>query len=130
MNYIITITNEEAGTEVVSASVSSESVVGILASLLNGAPAVSAPRLEIPTERPTKQRKWHKANKRGKALQKDIEREHQDAPVRRQHPATAQIEELLIQGLTTPAIMEKVEVSPPTIGVIRARLRKEGRLTV
>jgi hypothetical protein len=46
----------------------------------------------------------------------------------RRHPATEQIEELLIEGLTTAAIMEQVEVSAPTVGVIRARLRKEGRL--
>lgn len=48
----------------------------------------------------------------------------------RQHPHTKAIEDMLIEGMGVPAIMEKVEVSAPTIYVIKSRLKKEGRLPI
>ena len=47
---------------------------------------------------PTKQRKWHKANKKGRDLQQEIEQHHSARAAVRQHPETARIEEMLIAG--------------------------------
>lgn len=71
-----------------------------------------------------KQKKWHKANKKGEKVQNEIA----DHYKKRQHPETARIEQMLIEGASVPEINEKVDVSPPTIYVIKARLKKEGKL--
>jgi hypothetical protein len=78
-----------------------------------------------PKQVETRQRKWNKANKKGRKLQEQIEGEQ---PIKGRHPATEQIEGLLIDGLSVPAILEKVEVSAPTVYVIRNRLKREGKL--
>jgi transposase len=56
-------------------------------------------------------------------LQKDI-----DGYFRKRHPKTQEIEKALIAGDAVPAILEKIEVSAPTVYVIKNRLRKEGKL--
>jgi hypothetical protein len=74
----------------------------------------------------TKQRKWHKANKRGAKLQREIEQEHQSG--RQPHPGKERVEKMLIAGDSVAAILEKLDMSAPTIYVIKSRLKKEGNL--
>jgi hypothetical protein len=73
-----------------------------------------------------KQRKWHKANKRGAKLQQEIEQEHQNG--RQPHPDKERVEKMLIAGESVASILEKVDMSAPTIYVIKSRLKKEGKL--
>lgn len=51
-----------------------------------------------------------------------------DAAPRAKHPETDKIQEMLLSGAKVPEILEKIDVSAPTVYVIRARLRKEGKL--
>lgn len=45
------------------------------------------------------------------------------------HPKTEEIEKMLIAGSSVAEIIEKIEVSDPTVYLIRARLRKEMRMS-
>ena len=83
--------------------------------------------LSVQPTKGERQRKWHKANKGGKSLQDEIEKHHVAAP--RRHPETDSIEELLITGASVPEVLEKVQVSAPTVYVIKARLKKEGKIS-
>jgi hypothetical protein len=79
------------------------------------------PLVKRPGPKPDKGAK--RAYKRKKVLDSEVMQE-----AARRHPATEQIEDMLIGGATVPEIMEKVDVSAPTVYVIKARLRREGRL--
>lgn len=72
----------------------------------------------------TKQKRWHKANKKGEKVKNEIDGHY----AKKQHPETENIEKMLIEGATVPAIIEKIEVSPPTVYVIKNRLKREGKL--
>jgi len=133
MNYTISIRRDEH--VIAERSASSEMVVALLAAMLNNNPDLAAivdNRVETHEVGRVRKTTWSSVSsktgkKRPYKRRQPIDSEvAQDAA--RRHPATEQIEDMLIDGLTTAAIMEKVEVSAPTVGVIRARLRKEGRL--
>ncbi len=46
----------------------------------------------------------------------------------RRHPDSEKIEQMLIAGSGVAEILEAITVSAPTVYVIRARLRKEGKI--
>src|SRR5580698_3493767 len=49
--------------------------------------------------------------------------------VSRRHPATDEIEQMMIEGATVAEVLEKVEVSSPTVYLIKARLKRDGKLS-
>jgi hypothetical protein len=116
MTYEIRILKD--GAELGSREVSADEVVALI---LGGATPASASVARTPRKGTTPKTA---SSKYAKKTDSEL-MEHAS----RQHPATAEVEQMLIEGLTTAAIMEKVEISAPTVSVIRARLRKEGRLS-
>ena len=124
MSYIIEINQDDK--TIANGAVSAACALRVLVSIMNqkAAEAGDVRYVERGTHHtgaPSGSRKKYK--KRAPKLDSDLMQE-----AARRHPATQQIEDMLIEGMTAAAIMEQVEVSPPTIGVIRSRLRKEGRL--
>lgn len=83
----------------------------------------------------TKQRKWHKANKAGGQLQKEIEADHQASgrKSRVSDEDKAEVEAALIDGMGIPACYEKygerLGVTSAWFYVLRTRLRNEGKIT-
>lgn len=63
--------------------------------------------------------------KKGKEITQEIERFHAG---KKQHPETGRIEQLLVEGKSVTEVLESVQVSSPTVYVIKARLKAEGRL--
>lgn len=70
-----------------------------------------------------RQKKWHKADKKGQELSDDIEEFH-----KARHPETERIEQLLIDGKSVQEVLAEVKVSAPTVYVIKTRLRQEGKI--
>jgi hypothetical protein len=127
MTYTISIAKD--GEIIIERDASADMVIALLAQMTTNNPPEAVPETKQPKRhKRDKIRKdgkpWRPQSKASKALGDEINEFH----ARRQHPETARIEQLLIEGKTTPEIMEKVKVSPPTVGVIRARLKKEGKL--
>lgn len=121
MGYTIKMEGEGLSYE---GEVSREKVASVLDFLIRGA----AEQTETPPtgKRGEKQKKWHKANKKGAKVQGEIAGHY----AKKQHPETERIEKMLIEGATVPAIIEKIDVSPPTVYVIKNRLKKEGKIPV
>jgi hypothetical protein len=78
----------------------------------------------VPTVSAKKVRKVRQATQAGSGLQSEVSVHH----AKRQHPETPRIEELLMAGEGVPSILEKVDVSPPTVYLIKTRLKQEGGL--
>ncbi|MBS4082941.1 MAG: hypothetical protein KGZ73_05270 [Rhizobiales bacterium] len=87
-----------------------------IAELLGGTTLKVAPQ--------SRQRKWHKADSKGKELKNEIDQFHQ----RKGHKDTEQIERLLIEGKTVGEVVQLVEVSAPTVYIIKARLKRDGKI--
>lgn len=126
MEYRLSIMRD--GEPVISIGITADEAVTAIASAM---PNAREKEPEQVTEVDAKPRKYKKRaarpqSKASKDLGDEINEFHAS---KRQHPDTAKIEQLLIEGLTTLQIIEKVKVSAPTIGIIRARLRKEGKIT-
>ncbi len=66
--------------------------------------------------------------KKAKPVKRTQREEVEDVAPKSRHPETEKIEQLLIEGAGVAQILEQVEVSAPTVYVIRARLRKEGKI--
>ena len=89
---------------------------------------------EAPAAAPqTRQRKWHKANKAGKKLQREIDADN-DAHSRKSKVSDedkAAVEAALIGGMSVVACYEKFShlgVSDAWFYLVRSRLRTEGKL--
>jgi hypothetical protein len=81
----------------------------------------------------TKQRKWHKANKKGKSLQAEIDAHYKGGRVSKvSEEDKAKVEDELIAGMTVAACFEKfgsrLGVSSAWFYLVRSRLKKEGKL--
>jgi hypothetical protein len=121
--YTIEISKD--GESIANGGVSADCAVRLLIVMMNQAAteAGDIQTVKRPGTRPAKRKGERRKYEKRTPVDSDLMRE-----AARRHPATQQIEDLLIEGATTAAIMEQIEVSAPTIGVIRARLRSEGRL--
>jgi hypothetical protein len=117
MTYEIRITKD--GRELATREVDADAVVALLT---GGGNSPSDEKVTAPRKKATAAKK-----PRGKYAKKETDSDLMEH-ASRQHPATAEVEQLLIEGLTTAAIIEKVDISAPTVSVIRTRLRREGKL--
>jgi hypothetical protein len=118
------------GKTIANGGISTDCALRILIAIMNQKAVEAGDVQYVPPQRPhsqptakrgrrPKELPHHKAKTDSEVMQQAAHR----------HPATQQIEDMLIDGMTTSAIMEQVEVSAPTVGVIRARLKNDGRLT-
>jgi hypothetical protein len=139
MNYTISIRRDE---EVIAErTASSEMVVALLAEMLKNNPDLAAivdnqvehrevGRVHKTTWRSVKP--VRKTGKRGpnKTDMSTVEEAGKRGYHRLDPAITQDVEDRLLAGENVATIVESVEVSAPTVYVIKARLKKEGRLVV
>jgi hypothetical protein len=118
MTYYLRITRDEE--IIANLEVSADQAIDLLAASV-GSPPANSPDKAKSGRRPTK--KDAIGNDKWQALDSEAPSRRRLAPEKKQ-----QIENLLIEGIPVADIVVQMKVSNPTIYVIKARLKKEGRL--
>jgi hypothetical protein len=59
-------------------------------------------------------------------LKNEIDQHHENR--QGQHPETARIEQMLIEGKSVVEVLNAIDVSSPTVYIIKTRLKREGKI--